>query len=368
VEWESCAAGGGRIDLAILERVQRVWTSDMTDALARQPIQRWTGQLVPPEYLGAHVSAPFSHQTGRYMPMSLRGATALFGHFGIEADLTQLDPDDTAELAGWIGLYKRHRALIHSGRVVRIDSADDTAWMYGVIAADRSAALVSYVQLDEPRNDQPVALRLPGLDLARRYQVTDVTPGPVRPRRGGLDEPGIPAVTVSGTALGRIGLAIAPRRVLTAAVILIEAQGSPRLRLSMIARCRRGVPQQGASGQPGVGRFLGRGLRGAAPAAAPGVSSPSAGTPRPCLTSDCAVRTTVSSEPRRGFHHSAAQLSAPRTIIRAAMGSRSDRSSPALSASCSSLRHMSPYWDASAAYRTAMPSGTCPALRMEAVV
>ena len=51
--------GGGRIDLGMLERVQRVWTSDMTDALARQSIQRWTGQLVPPEYLGAHVSASF---------------------------------------------------------------------------------------------------------------------------------------------------------------------------------------------------------------------------------------------------------------------------------------------------------------------
>ncbi|MGD0604057.1 MAG: alpha-galactosidase, partial [Streptosporangiaceae bacterium] len=88
VEWESCAAGGGRIDLGMLERVQRVWTSDMTDALARQSIQRWTGQLVPPEYLGAHVSAPFSHQTGRYMPLSLRCGTALFGHFGIEWDIT----------------------------------------------------------------------------------------------------------------------------------------------------------------------------------------------------------------------------------------------------------------------------------------
>jgi alpha-galactosidase len=223
VEWESCAAGGGRIDLAILERVQRVWTSDMTDALARQPIQRWTGQLVPPEYLGAHVSASFSHQTGRYMPMALRGATALYGHFGIEADITQLSQDDIAELAGWIELYQRHRGLIHSGRVTRIDTPDDTAWMHGVVAADRSAALVSYVQLDEPGNDQPAALRVPGLDPARRYQVTDVTPGPVRPRRSGLDEPGIPAVQVAGAALAGIGLAIAPRRALTAAVILIEA-------------------------------------------------------------------------------------------------------------------------------------------------
>ena len=103
VEWESCAAGGGRIDLAMLERVQRVWTSDMTDALARQSIQRWTGQLVPPEYLGAHMSAPFSHQTGRYMPLSLRCATALFGHFGIEWDLTEASDEDLAELAAWIG-------------------------------------------------------------------------------------------------------------------------------------------------------------------------------------------------------------------------------------------------------------------------
>ncbi len=222
VEWESCAAGGGRIDLGMLKRVQRVWTSDMTDALARQPIQRWTGQLVPPEYLGAHVSAPFSHQTGRYMPMSLRGATALFGHLGIEADITQLGGDDLAELAGWIALYKRHRGLIHSGRVVRVDTPDDTAWMHGVVAADRSAALISYVQLDEPRNDQSAALRVPGLDPRRRYRLTDVTPGVRRPRRSGLEEPGIADIEVSGAALGEIGLAIPPQCTLTALVILIE--------------------------------------------------------------------------------------------------------------------------------------------------
>ena len=223
VEWESCAAGGGRIDLGMLEYVQRVWTSDMTDALARQSIQRWTGQLVPPEYLGAHVSASFSHQTGRYMPMSLRGATALFGHLGIEADITLLDDEDIAELAGWIQLYKRHRALIHSGRVVRIDTPDDTAWMHGVVAADQSTALISYVQLDEPRNDQPAALRVPGLDPRRRYQVSDVTPDSRGPRRSGLWEARIPSVQVSGAALAEIGLAIAPQRTLTAAVVLIEA-------------------------------------------------------------------------------------------------------------------------------------------------
>ena len=226
VEWESCAAGGGRIDLGMLERVERVWTSDMTDALARQSIQRWTGQLVPPEYLGAHVSAPFSHQSGRYMPLSLRGATALFGHFGIEWDVTQATPEELAELAAWIQLYQQHRALIHAGRLVRIDTPDDTAWMHGVVAADSSTALMGYVQLDEPGNDQPAALRVPGLDPRRRYQVTDVTPGarpPHRARRPGAADARLPAVQVSGAALARIGLAIPPRRPLTAVVFLIEA-------------------------------------------------------------------------------------------------------------------------------------------------
>jgi alpha-galactosidase len=223
VEWESCAAGGGRIDLAMLERVQRVWTSDMTDALARQSIQRWTGQLVPPEYLGAHVSASFSHQTGRYMPMSLRCATALFGHFGIEADITQATKEDLAELAAWIRLYKQHRALIHSGRMVRIDTPDDTAWMYGVVAPDGAAALVSYVQLDEPRNDQPSALRVPGLDPARRYRVTDVTPGEQRPRFSGLAGTRLSGFEVSGAALAEVGVIIAAQRTLSALVILVDA-------------------------------------------------------------------------------------------------------------------------------------------------
>jgi alpha-galactosidase len=196
----------------------------MTDALARQSIQRWTGQLVPPEYLGAHASAPFSHQTCRYMPLSLRGATALFGHFGVEWDLTAATREELTELGAWIRLYRQHRGLIHAGRLVRIDTPDDTAWMHGVVAADASAALMSYVQLDQPAGSQPAALRVPGVDPRRRYRVTDVTPG-VRPPRwpGRAAEPPFPGLEVSGAALAEIGLAVPAQRVLTATVFLVEA-------------------------------------------------------------------------------------------------------------------------------------------------
>ena len=46
--------------------------------------------------------------------------------------------------------------------MVRLDTPDDTAWMHGVVAADQSAALMSFVQLDEPCSDQPAAMRCPG--------------------------------------------------------------------------------------------------------------------------------------------------------------------------------------------------------------
>ncbi len=48
LEIETCASGGGRVDLEILTRTDRIWPSDTIDALERQRIQRWTSLLVPP--------------------------------------------------------------------------------------------------------------------------------------------------------------------------------------------------------------------------------------------------------------------------------------------------------------------------------
>ncbi|GLH96910.1 alpha-galactosidase [Phytohabitans aurantiacus] len=167
VEWESCASGGGRVDIGVLERVQRVWTSDMTDAKSRQAIQRWTVQLAAPEYLGAHIASPESHQTHRVFPLDFRAATALFGHFGIEWDLTSTDVDERAALAEWIDIYKTHRDLLHSGRVVRLDSPDPAVWAHGVIAADGRRALMAHVQMDESESERLPYLRVPGLAPGR---------------------------------------------------------------------------------------------------------------------------------------------------------------------------------------------------------
>ena len=171
VDWESCAGGGGRVDLGVVEHVQRVWTSDMTDALSRQQIQRWTAQMVAPEYVGAHVSAPVSHQSGRRLSLDFRAATAMFGAFGVEWDLTRASEAELDALAEWVGRYKTFRPLLHSGRMVRIDSSDPTVLMHGVVATDGMAGLLAHVQMDDSAHNRGVTMRVPGLRPDARFNL-----------------------------------------------------------------------------------------------------------------------------------------------------------------------------------------------------
>ena len=117
----SCSSGGGRVDLGVLERTDRVWVTDYIDPLDRQQMLRWTGQLVPAEMLGSHVASAGNHTTGRTHDLSFRAGTALFGHFGIEWDLARASERDIHDLAEWIAFYKEHRALMHTGDLVRAD-------------------------------------------------------------------------------------------------------------------------------------------------------------------------------------------------------------------------------------------------------
>lgn len=185
VEIESCSSGGARIDLEILQRTERVWASDCIDALERQSIQLWTQALLPPELVGTHVASSPSHTTGRRHDLEFRAATALFGHFGIEWDISSLDEADLAGLRSAIGVYKELRPLLHGGEVVRVDHPDSSAQAHGVVAPDAGRALYCYAQLSSLDTSRPAPLRLPGLDPGASYRVAlvDLT-GTVARRRG----------------------------------------------------------------------------------------------------------------------------------------------------------------------------------------
>lgn len=181
LEIESCASGGGRIDLGILEHTDRVHTSDNHDPLDRSRMLRWTGLLVPPEMLGSHVASPVSSVTGRTHDLHTRCAVAFLGHFGIEWDLRELGVDDDAILRRWIASYRAHRDLIARGLVVTSGDDDpDAPSLRGVVAEDGSEAIVTIVT---PRAsaDSRRRIRFPWLDGKGRYRIEAAVPSSLAP-------------------------------------------------------------------------------------------------------------------------------------------------------------------------------------------
>jgi alpha-galactosidase len=204
LEIESCASGGGRIDLGVLERTDRVWPSDDNDPHDRVDVHRWTSLLLPPELLGTHIGAEESHTTHRVAPLDFRAATAFWGNLGIELDLTGIDADEFARTRDWVAAHRELRGLLHAGDVVHADTAPEVR-LDGVVAADGSEALFQFVVLDRPATWPPERLRFPGLDPDALYDVTEFAPGgrvPAGQRPPWLDA----GVRLPGRVLEAVGI------------------------------------------------------------------------------------------------------------------------------------------------------------------
>jgi len=175
VEIESCSSGGGRADFGILGFTDRIWTSDSNDALDRLRIQKGFSMFFPAEVMGAHIGPGVCHITGRILNMETRAGVAMFGHMGIEANLLEMDDDQTETLKAGVALHKKHRQLIHSGNLVRLNTQSNENG-FGIIAQDGGEALFSYAQLDSLSHSVGGRLQFIGLDSNGLYQVSIVWP------------------------------------------------------------------------------------------------------------------------------------------------------------------------------------------------
>jgi alpha-galactosidase len=206
LEIESCASGGGRVDLGMIEHADRFWTSDQNDPLERQQIQRWSAMVIPPEFLGTHVGPTVGHQMHRTHDISFRAINALFGHSGIEWNVTEASDHEIAVLKSYIAFYKAHRTLIHSGAVVRSDVIQGNAQMYGTVSHDKREAIFSYMQLTSLDNFGPLVATFDGLDGETKYQVS-VNEALSAPEFLQKVHPGWwPSLLLTGDQLANIGL------------------------------------------------------------------------------------------------------------------------------------------------------------------
>ena len=207
LEIETCASGGGRIDLGIIRRTHRVWASDTNDALERMQIQRWTSLLLPPELIGSHVGALVSHTTGRAIPLPFRCAAALFGSFGVEWNLLEASAEDLRVLSAWIALHKQVRPVLARGALVRGDHPDPSLMVSGLISPERDLAWFRLAQLASSHTTQQTPVLITGLDPQREYVVERVDPPAHEPASAldtwTLDEG---PLRLSGAALAILGI------------------------------------------------------------------------------------------------------------------------------------------------------------------
>lgn len=92
---------------------------------------------------------------------------------------------------------------------MRLDVADSAVLAHGVIADDKSHAIIAHVQMGESQSNRGMWLRIPGLDPLARYKLSWTGPEPVSAALESLNEVGpIGNATMTGAALATVGVRI----------------------------------------------------------------------------------------------------------------------------------------------------------------
>ncbi|WP_410571103.1 alpha-galactosidase [Amycolatopsis sp. cmx-4-61] len=169
---ESCAGGGGRIDLGVLARTDQVWTSDNTDALDRLRIQHGYGQLYPARAMSAWVTDNPNFVTARSVPLRFRFHVAMAGVLGLGSDILHWPGDDLALARDLVALYKDIRPVVQHGALYRLrPPVDDGVTALEYVHGDRVVVFAYRQAAHFNAPDRP--LRLDGLDPAARYRDPD---------------------------------------------------------------------------------------------------------------------------------------------------------------------------------------------------
>jgi alpha-galactosidase len=169
VAFESCAGGGGRIDLGVLSRVEQVWTSDNTDALDRLTIQEGFSYAYNAKMMSCWVTDAPNWLNNRSLPLGYRFVSAMQGTLGIGGNLLEWTKEELAEAKEWISTYKTIRPLVQHGTSHRLASLKrDGFHAVGYTDGEDYVVLVNADRRQYGKNRLRVKLR--GLDPERTYE------------------------------------------------------------------------------------------------------------------------------------------------------------------------------------------------------
>jgi alpha-galactosidase len=215
VSFESCASGGGRVDLGMLSRMDQAWLSDNTDPLDRLYIQYGYLGALPANTMVSWITSTARHEP---MPLAYRFDVAMAGVLGVGANMAKWTEAEKAIAKKKIEEYKIIRPLVQQGELHRLISPYDgnkCALQYN--APDNNTATVMCYNLGEylPNSQfesrSSTALKFKGLNGNQLYQVQK------------LDELDKPGTTYKGDFLMNIGIAWPVKGANKSQVLLVTA-------------------------------------------------------------------------------------------------------------------------------------------------
>ena len=222
LEIESCASGGARVDLGIADYTDRFHTSDSLDPTERLVNQRYTGVVIPPELLSAHLTTPTVHSSKRQVSVDYSAAVALLGHFGIEWDLTTADEPTLARVREAVTLWKENRDLISTGTVIHADLADPSLDVRGVVSEDQAEGLFTITQVTSSPFHPVGNVHFPGLREDAQYALSVLADG----SEAGPGQSPLPwtqeTLVLTGQALSDIGVRAPAQFPQTSTIVKLE--------------------------------------------------------------------------------------------------------------------------------------------------
>ncbi|WP_367127855.1 alpha-galactosidase [Saccharothrix sp. HUAS TT1] len=168
---ETCAGGGGRVDLGILGLADMAQVSDNTDPADRLRVQHGFSRAYAPRAMVGWVADTPEPTTGRTTPLEFRFRVAMQGVLGISGDILRWGEDDRARARELIAEYKRLRPLVQDGDQHWLVPPSDTepcAVQY--VSRDRGEVVVFLYQVRGVAGEGQRRIGLRGLDPARRYR------------------------------------------------------------------------------------------------------------------------------------------------------------------------------------------------------
>lgn len=170
VEFEACAAGGGRVDYGTMAWFDEYWPSDNTDPLDRLRIQEDYSLMYPVKYMRAWLTDDFG-MDGRQIPLSFAMHVSMCGSLGIGTDLNRTPEEKREEIRGYVEEYKRIRSTVQLGRLYRLASMKQGDIQCVQYVGERQSAV--FVFLDHERFGEPEhRIYLRGLKENGRYRFT----------------------------------------------------------------------------------------------------------------------------------------------------------------------------------------------------